>query len=531
MPRVPDRVPKLCGADIELGNFILGSPHEDTADAAARVLLQEIDGIPADRAGALGVSFVGAVVPATPSAFVNLQDQGRKFLPTSGSSAYIDLSHCELATAETLSAYDHVALRHALLRVAQRAQQAANARLTEGQSLQVQVANSDGKGNAYGSHLSFLVTRRCWENLFERRLHHLLYLAAFQISSIVFTGAGKVGAENGAPPIAYQLAQRADFFETLVGTQTTHRRPIVNARDEALAGPSTWDRPAGTARVHCIFFDNVLCHGAMLLGVGVMQIVLAMIEAEQIDTRLILDEPLVALRAWSHDPQLRNRARTAAGRRRTAVELQLEFLACARRFVEVGGCEGIVPRAEDILALWADTLARLETRDLESLVGRLDWVLKREALRRARTRHPHLEWRSPAMKMLDHRYASLDPNDGLYWAYERAGVVERVVSEDAIVHFEREPPADTRAWTRAMLLRLVGRRRIDGIDWDWIRCTAIPGDWVAARVDLADPLRFTEAERGALFDDGATLVDVLRGLAATPALPVRVLVPAEPIRH
>src|SRR5262249_60540246 len=100
---------------------------------------------------------------------------------------------------------------------ARQAQVAANARLPEGQTIHVLVNNSDGHGNAYGSHLNFLVTRRAWDNLFERKLHHLLYLAAFQASSIVYTGQGKVGAENGRPGAAVQLSQRADFFATLAG--------------------------------------------------------------------------------------------------------------------------------------------------------------------------------------------------------------------------------------------------------------------------------------------------------------------------
>jgi proteasome accessory factor A len=33
----------------------------------------------------------------------------------------------------------------------------------------------------------------------------------------VFTGAGKVGAENGADAVDYQMTQRADFFEEDVG--------------------------------------------------------------------------------------------------------------------------------------------------------------------------------------------------------------------------------------------------------------------------------------------------------------------------
>jgi proteasome accessory factor A len=501
MTRRPPQVPKLVGSDIELGNFLLGTGRTDTADAACRLLVEEIDGIPADRGAALA-----------PSAFVDPQDQGRKFLPTTAGSRYVDLSHAELATPECIGVSDHVAVRHAFLRIAQRAQAAVNARLPPGQRLVVMVNNSDGHHNSYGSHSSVLITRAAFENIFERRLHYLLFLASYQASSIVFTGAGKVGAENGAPAVDFALTQRGDFYESLVGWQTTHRRPIVNARDEALAGGTR----GPYARLHSIFPDSVLCPGAMMLGTGVLQIVLAMIEAERIDSRLILDDPLAALHRWNHDPALRTRARTTTGRSLTAVELQLAFLEQARRFVEAGGCEGVVPEVHDVLALWGDTLERLRT-GLDGLVGRLDWVTKLHALRRARARRPHLGWRSLEMKMLDDRYASLDPADGIFWAYERAGVIERAVSEERIRHFETEPPADTRAWTRAQLLRLAGPERVDAIDWDWIRFRPARGELVFPHVDLADPLGFTEAAMRDVFAGEPTLAAVLKALGARPA--------------
>ena len=79
----------------------------------------------------------------------------------------------------------------------------------------------------------------------------------------MFTGQGKVGSENGRPATPYQLSQRADFVETLMGKQTTHRRPIVNSRDEALCGATSHfvsgaSQDLGLARLHCIFFDNTL---------------------------------------------------------------------------------------------------------------------------------------------------------------------------------------------------------------------------------------------------------------------------------
>ena len=63
------------------------------------------------------------------------------------------------------------------------------------------------------------------------------YLLPWFVSRQVFTGAGKVGTENGASPVDYQISQRADFFEEEVGLETTLKRPIVNTRDEPHADP------------------------------------------------------------------------------------------------------------------------------------------------------------------------------------------------------------------------------------------------------------------------------------------------------
>jgi len=357
------------------------------------------------------------------------------------------------------------------------------------------VNNSDGHANTYGSHLNFLVTRRAWENIFNRKLQYQLFLAAGQVSSIVFTGQGKVGAENGAPEVPFQLAQRADFFETLTGVQTTYERPIVNARDESLCGARRTDADDNLARVHCIFFDAGLCHVATLLKVGIMQVILAMIEAERVDLRVVLDDPLEALRCWSHDPSLRARAQLTSGSVVTAVELQWMFLEQARRFHAGGGCDGIVPRAAEILDLWEDTLTRLSGRDFDVLAGRLDWVLKLRAIERAIERHPQLDWGSAPIRQLDVNYGNLDEEIGLYWAYERAGMVERLVSEEQVEKFVHDPPEDTRAWTRAMMLRWGGAERVDAVDWDSITfrkpSAGYQSEYVKVRLD--NPLGFTRA--------------------------------------
>ena len=296
------------------------------------------------------------------------------------------------------------------------------------------VNNSDGLGNSYGSHLSLLVTRRTFDNLFDRKLHHMLYLASYQASSIILTGQGKVGAENGAADVAYQIAQRADFFETLCGHQTTHHRPLVNCRDEPLCGSELGRgvQIPGLARLHVIFYDSNLCHVANLLKTGVLQIVASMIESECVDPGLILDDPVSAVIQWSHDPDLRTRVRLADGRRLNAVEHQQQIFDAAQRFIARGGCEGIVPEAGRILEIWGQTLGQLRNRDFEALAACLDWVLKRRTLERALAVRSDLTWRSPEIKRLDHLYSSLDPEEGLYWACERAGLVQRLADGERI---------------------------------------------------------------------------------------------------
>jgi proteasome accessory factor A len=508
-------LPKLCGADIELGNFVLGLERPNgTGELASRALLREIHARYAQS---------DSLEPFHRS--YNPQDWGRKFLSSNGGCAYIDLDHLELCIPEVISAYDHVAAWHAMLRIARGALQAANARLRDGLSIQVLVNNSDGRGNAYGSHLNFLVGRRAWDNLFERKVHHLLYLAAFQVSSIVFTGQGKVGAENGAPPVAFQLSQRADFFETLTGTQTTFRRPIVNARDEPLcgrgrtiptAGAPTAGAPTAGARLHCIFFDNTLCHVASLLKVGVMQLILTLLEAERVNSELMLDDPVDAVWRWSHDPTLRARARMVSGHRLTAVELQLLFLEQAQCFAAQGGYDGIVPRAGEILALWEDTLLKLKADDVSALASRLDWVLKFRILQRALHKRSDLTWASPEIKHLDHLYSSLDPAHGLYWAYEKLGVTEQVLPEARIEHFVHEPPEDTRAWTRAMLLRM-GGEAVHDVDWDLIKFRQTGrGYWPVVRtLHLADPLGFTRAASQPVIEKATSLGEILDTLQAS----------------
>ena len=536
-------LPKLCGADIELGNFITGVEHAGgTGYEASRALLAQIKGLPNRQNGYLGNLWTAAAsaprAGAANSAAVcastsqwawNPQDVSRRFLPGNGACAYIDLDHVELCLPEVISAFDHVAAWHAMLRIMRGALDSANEGRRPGHCIQVLANNSDGQGNSYGSHVNFMISRRAFDNIFWRKAHYLQFLASFQVSGIVLTGQGKIGAENRWPSTPFQLSQRADFFETLQGTQTTFNRPIINSRDEALCGRGASGDLSAPARLHVIFFDSALSHGSCLFRVGPMQLILTLIELGLVNARLILDDPLAALQSYSCDPTLQARAELISGESLTAVELQSAYLEDVKRHAAQGVFEGIVPRANEIIALWEDTIGKLAAGDLMAVAPRLDWVKKLLAIERTLEQRPELDWDSPEIKVVDHLYSSLG-DDGLYWAYENSGFAEQLVSPERIAHFVQNPPADTRAWTRAMLLRRAAEEGVETTSVDWDTMTfKLRGrySWPSYRAfDLQNPLGSTQAEAQQIFSSTrsfAELLDELESLSGGTTLPRKTL--------
>jgi proteasome accessory factor A len=532
-------LPKLCGADIELGNFIAGREQSNgTGHQASRALLAEIPGLPQRHNSYYGYSYGGngyygnysssystahgarensrtGACGATSQPAYNPQDVSRRFLAGNGGCAYVDLDHTEICLPEVVSAFDHVAAWHGMLRITRSALHAANRSLPAGERIQVLVNNSDGQGNSYGSHLNFLIRRRTFDNLFHRKAHYLQFLASFQVSSIILTGQGKVGAENGRPATPYQISQRADFCATLQAVQTTYDRPIVNSRDETLCGRGRCDDPSAPARLHVIFYDSALAHGSALFRVGPMQLILTLIELGLVNSRLTLDDPLDAVVRYSHDPTLQSRAELISGDRLTALELQGAYLEEVKRYAARGVFEGIVPRAEEIIALWEDTLGKLSQGDWLAAAPRLDWVMKLIAIERALDQRHGLDWDSPEIKVIDHLYSSLD-HDGLYWAYETGGLAEQLVEPERIAHFTANPPTDTRAWTRAMLLRRAAPESVVSVDWDTMTFK-LRGrhSWPSYRtLNLADPLGGTQAEVESIFEQTGNFEELLDALEA-----------------
>jgi proteasome accessory factor A len=136
--------------------------------------------------------------------------------------------------------------------------------------------------------------------------------------------------------------------------------------------------------------------------------------------------------------------------------------------------------------------------------------MKLMILQRTMSQRPGLAWDSPEIRHLDQIYSSLGP-DGLYWAYEKAGLAEHLVADELVEHFSNEPPSDSRAWTRAMLLRAAPPDWLDSVDWDSISFRVRDGGyWPRIRsIDMENPLALTAAETAEYFPPSGRFSDLL----------------------
>jgi proteasome accessory factor A len=309
-------------------------------------------------------------------------------------------------------------------------------------------------------------------------------------------GIGTEGRTQG-----FQLSQRADFFEVEVGLETTLKRPIINTRDEPHADADKY------RRLHVIIGDANLAELSTYLKVGTASLVLAMIEARALTQDLTIEEPVEALQAVSHDPSLTHRVRLRDGRRLTAIEVQQEYLAMARKFVADTGTDD--EQTADVLHQWAEVLEELSI-DPMRLADRLDWPAKLRLLEGYRQRDG-LEWGDARLKLVDLQYSDVRPDKGLYQRLVARGSMQRLVTEEEVTAAMTHPPTDTRAYFRGECLRRYPAQ-VAAASWDSVVFDV--GRENLVRIPTMEPLRGTREHVGALFESTSTaaeLVDRITG--------------------
>ncbi|WP_114906408.1 Pup--protein ligase [Ornithinimicrobium murale] len=371
-----------------------------------------------------------------------------------GSRLYLDVgSHPEYATAECDSLLDLVAHDKAGEAVLHDLALDAEHRMAEeGIEARVYVLknNVDSRGNSYGCHENYLISRR---GELSRVTDTLI---PFLITRQVISGAGRLNVSAGQA--TYQISQRADHIWDGLSSATTRSRPIINTRDEPHADAERF------RRLHVIVGDSTMSETTTLLKVGATDLVLKAIEGGVTFPDFTLVSPISAIREVSRDLTARHTVALTDGRRMTAVQMQGEYLLRARQHAERTGLAQQEPYRQ-VLELWERTLKAFEAQDLSIVEREIDWVLKWRTLQRYADRSG-LSMSDPRLQQLDLAWHDIHPDRGLFNIVTRRDGAETVVTPEAIAEAGHTPPQTTRAKLRGDFVRAAQEHHRDfSVDW------------------------------------------------------------------
>jgi proteasome accessory factor A len=369
-----------------------------------------------------------------------------------GARLYLDVgSHPEYATPECDTIEDLVVHDKAGERILENLVVSAEARLREEGIRGVIFLfknNTDSAGNSYGCHENYLTSRR------DDLVRYAEVLIPFFVSRQIYAGAGKVlQTARGAQ---FCISQRAEHIWEGVSSATTRSRPIINTRDEPHADAERF------RRLHVIVGDSNMSEYATFLKVGATSILLRMLEDPAVVLRdMTLENPIRAIREISHDPTCRRRVRLLNGREVSALDIQGEYLARAKRYSDT---RGLSPLEDKALGMWQHCLEGLE-KDPFSLDRECDWIIKHRLVERYRERH-NVPLTHPKVALMDLQYHDVSRDRGLFYRMQSRGMVERTCTDEAIERAIEEPPQTTRARLRGEFIKRAKERRRDfTVDW------------------------------------------------------------------
>ena len=368
-----------------------------------------------------------------------------------GARLYLDVgSHPEYATPECDSLYDVVAHDRAGERILEGLVESAERRLTdEGIRGQIYLYrnNTDSAGNSYGCHENYLIRR---QSDFQRTIDTLI---PFFVSRQIWAGAGKLLQTSRGT--MYSLAQRSEHIWEGSSSATTRSRPIINTRDEPHADAEKY------RRLHVIAGDSNMSEYVTYTKMGSTVALLQMLEDEVVFRDLSLENPIQAIREISHDITCRKKVRLSNGRELSALDIQWEYLERVMRYTRTSG---VSPEVERAVAMWEHLLTGLE-KDPLTLHREVDWVAKYHLIDRYKQRHS-LPLSSAKLALIDLNYHDVNRERGLFYKLERAGLIDKIVTDDDVTRAMIDPPATTRARLRGEFIKAAKAKRRDfTVDW------------------------------------------------------------------
>lgn len=432
-----------------------------------------------------------------------------------GGRVYVDHAHPEYSSPETMDPFDAVRYDHAGDLIMAAAARRASAHT--GTVIELHRNNVDGKGASWGTHENYMMDRAV---PFDRVT---ALMTAHLVSRQIYAGSGRVGLGEHSGEAGFQLSQRADYIHMRVGLQTTFDRPIINTRDESHS-------TARYRRLHVIVGDANRMDVPQLLKLGTTSMLLWLVEHVQeagIDFDalmggLALADPVGALHTVSRDLTCAAPLALESGESTDAWNMQVRLRGAV--YALAATVYGTDNRGEPlwpdestarVMAMWgqaladvaavrhADDDARLTMRDEAS---RLEWLLKWQLMERyRRKRHTGgapagaaaarsgmagaaAGWDDPRLAALDLAWAALDPGTSL--TERLSASMAHLDGREQVARAADEPPADTRAWLRAALVRRYPEQTVAA---SWSRLTVRDASLPSGlrTLDCADPLAHT----------------------------------------
>jgi proteasome accessory factor A len=200
---------------------------------------------------------------------------------------------------------------------------------------------------------------------------------------------------------------------------------------------------------------------ATAMKMGTTTLILELMEQDIANPDWILAESVEAMRAISRDQEFKWELVLRNGRHTTALELQIDMMQTARKYLA-----GKNRETDWIIHEWDSVLNDL-SKGPEALIGRVDWATKYWMLSEF-SKEENIDWHDPWLKSLDLEYHNLNKNSGLYWSLEGTGEAVRKTNDDAIEYAKTIPPRGTRADGRGELVKTlvnVNSESLYLIDW------------------------------------------------------------------
>jgi len=416
---------------------------------------------------------------------------------TNGARLYVDHAHPEYSSPECRTPLETTLYDVAGEEVMRRALLVANEMVEPHQVITLYKNNSDGKGNSYGTHENYLVSRDVeFAAIVRAMVPHF-------VSRQIIIGAGKVGAETEAGvdhAPAFQLSQRAEFFEEVVGLETTLKRPIINTRDEPHSDAERF------RRLHVIIGDANMSQTATFVKLGSTALLLAALEDRGLSGFPSMPRyPVSAVRSFALDTTLDVAVACEDETSRTAWDFQDQLWTLASEYVATRGGDAVAGADEVALILtqWREMLDGVRD-DQDAVSDRVDWVAKLRVVNGYRDRYD-LANDDARLHAIDLQYHDLRAEKSLA---QRVGL-RQLHTDEVVREAVHNPPTTTRAYFRG---QCVARYPDEIVAANWDSVVFDLGEGPLQRVPMLDPLRGTQELTEELLETSATAQALLEAL-------------------